>query len=104
MLFRIALAAVALLFSFGTLFIAIWIVVPGPIYRLFMVSVAGKEFSLWFSLTSLIGIVLGIVALRSGSRVAGILAVVCGIIALLITAIPTLQALSVAQQEHVPLS
>ncbi len=104
MILRIALAAVALLFSVGTLFIATWIVVPGPIYRLFMLSVAGKEFSLWFSLTSLIGIVLGIVALRNGSHVAGIIAIICGVIALFLTAIPTLQARSVAQQEHVPLS
>jgi acetyl esterase/lipase len=101
---RGVLAGGALLCCALAFAIVLWIVVPAPVYRLWQVAVGASEWSLWFGLLALVGVILAVAALTQGSRVVGGLALGLGIAALGIAAVPTVQALGVARANGVPLS
>ena len=77
-----------LLVSLGTLLTTVWIVVPAPFYWLWRVSVGAIEWSLWLALAGLLGALLGTAARKYGGRRAGLVSIVCGLLAMGLAAIP----------------
>ena len=104
MLLRTALVAAGLVMTLVALFALVWTVVPGVTYRLFMLSVGAAELSVWVGAVALGGMLLAGVAMRLGSWVAAPFALVAGVTALILAAIPPVQALGVARREGTPLS
>jgi acetyl esterase/lipase len=101
---RTAIILISLILSIGTLLIMIWSVVPQPNSILFRVSVGAAEWSLWFGAAALIGVCLGAWANTLGHSRLASFALVCGLIAILLAAIPPTQAVRVALREGVALS
>ncbi len=104
MYLRASLAMTGPLLSLGALLTTVWIVVPAPFYWLWRVSVGATEWSLWLALAGLLGALLGTAARQYGGRRAGLVSIVCGLLAMGLAAIPPLQAHGVAAQERVQLS
>src|SRR5919199_1004581 len=91
MLLRVALGTIGALLGLATFFITLWIIAPPPTTRLWLLSVAATEWSLWFGLAGLLGAAVGAVALTLGGRVLGPIGIAGGSIALVLSAIPPLQ-------------
>jgi acetyl esterase/lipase len=104
MLLRVALGTIGSLVGLAALFVTLWIVVPAPTTRLWILSVGATEWSLWFGLAGLLGAAVAAVALRLGSRVLGLIGIASGLIAMILAAIPPLQAARVAAREDVSIS
>lgn len=101
---RIVLLTLAILCSAFAAFATLWIAVPAPTSLLWQLAVGASEWSLWFGLLGLIGAVLAVAARGAGSRWAWGVALVLGVFAIGLTAVPPLQAIGVAQANDVPLS
>ena len=93
-----------LVLSSIAVFISVWIVLPAPHYRLWQLAVAASEWSLWLGVLGVLGAVLGIAARSAGSRWVWAVALVLGVIAAVIAAVPPWQASRVARANDVPLS
>ncbi len=98
----------ALLFSVFAMFGTLWIVAPAPAYQLWLVAVVASEWSLWFGVIGLLGVVFSFLTLAKGERraivVAAIAASVLGMLATVLTLIPPSQAWRVAHANDVHLS
>lgn len=101
---RILLSSFALVCSAAAFAITLWIVAPAPIYRLWLVAVGASEWSLWFGVLGLLGIVLSGQALRTGSRVIPWIALGLGALAVGFALVPPLQSLRAARANGVALS
>lgn len=104
MVSRMLLSTIALVFGGGALLLNLFSVVPIPIYRLWPISIGAIELSLWLGVAGMLGALLGLVALRTGSTTTGTIALVCGLLAFGLGLIPPLRARTTAAQQGVPLS
>jgi acetyl esterase/lipase len=95
----------ALLCGGGAFLFTVWIVVPAPHYRLWLVAVGASEWSLWLGALGLAGACFGLIA-----RVAGVkrgltsLAFALAFVSLLLSLIPPLTAWREARSRHLQLS
>lgn len=92
------LSLIASAAAFGA---AIWIVVPAPIYEIWLLSVAASEWSLALSALALGGIAGALIFGRGKTRAATIF---LGSVAFLISLYPVVSAFAAAQKHNVPLS
>ncbi len=100
---RLTLVGVALLCSALAFLLAVLIIVPAPAYRLWQVAVVVSEWSLWVGLLGGLGAVLGLVAVKQGTRW-GRLAIAQGLLAVAIASVPSLQAQQIARANNINLS
>lgn len=101
---HLARPSIALSCSLLALFFTMWILVPAPLTVIWLVSVISSEWSLFFGLIALIGIVLGWLANRKQRSRAGTLAVACGLLAMVFMSYPLVTSLSTADNHDVQLS
>jgi acetyl esterase/lipase len=101
---RIVLLTLALLCSGFAVFATMWIVVPALTGWLWALSVGASEWSIWLGLLGLLGAILSVAARSAGSRWVWGIALVLGVIAVVLAAVPPLQAIGVARANEVPLS
>ncbi len=101
---RIVLLTLALLCSGFAAFVTLWIVIPALTSWLWALSVGASEWSIWFGLFGLLGAILGVAARSAGSRWAWAVALILGVVAIVIAAVPPLQAVRVARANDVSLS
>jgi acetyl esterase/lipase len=85
-------------------FFSLWIIVPAPLYVLWLAGIAGTEWSLWWGLLGLVGISCGVLAYQTGSRVSGKIGVLLGAFAAGISLLPLTACIPIAQQQNTPLS
>ncbi|MBC8103438.1 MAG: alpha/beta hydrolase [Cytophagales bacterium] len=85
-------------------FFTLWIVLPAPLYALWIVGIAGTELSLWWGLLGVAATVLGILARRAGAWQAGGTAAAFGLFAMAVSLVPLLQSLPTARRNGVALS
>lgn len=95
----------AWLFTLIALLAAIWIVVPAPDYRIWLLAVAAGEWSLWIGAIALLGIAAGLLkrALYGGGK-SWIVSTFVGSIALAIALYPFFSVVSLAHQRQTSLS
>lgn len=98
------LAFFALLFASLAAFFTIWLVVPPPLYPLWIVSLVGSECSLWPGMLGALGAALGIWLVRRGAPRPGITAIVLGAASACLALIPLLECIPIARQNGVTLS
>ncbi len=101
---RNVLLTLALVCSGFAAFVTLWVVVPALTGWLWALAVGASEWSIWFGLLGLIGAMLGIAARSAGSRWAWAVALMLGVFAVVIAAVPPWQAVRVARANDVPLS
>jgi len=101
---RIVLLTLALLCSGVAAFVTMWIVVPALTGWLWQLAVGASEWSIWFGVLGLLGTILAFAARSAGSRWAWVMALLLGVVALVLAAVPPLQAMGVARANDVPLS
>lgn len=101
---RNVLLTLALLCSGFAAFATLWIVLPALTGWLWQLAVGASEWSLWLGLIGVLGAALAIAARSAGSRWAWSVALVLGVIAVVIAAVPPIQAARVARANDVPLS
>ncbi|HEX6291647.1 MAG TPA: alpha/beta hydrolase [Herpetosiphonaceae bacterium] len=101
---RLMLVIPGLLCSLGAIVITLWIVVPAPLYQLWLVAVGASEWSLWFGAIGLAGAGFGLAALALGSRWPASIALVLGLSAAAIALVPLLQSQPVARANDLQLS
>ena len=96
----------SVLFSVIALFAVIWIVIPAPVYNLWLFSVATSEWSLGFGALALLGVLFGSIGFQitNESRKYSLFSILTGAIAVLISLYPPGSALLTAQKENIPLS
>lgn len=94
----------ALLCGATALFLTLWIVVPAPLPVLWLVAVLASEWSLYFGLIALAGVLLGSVAVRRTWTRMGTVAVGSGGLALALAAYPPIVTMPVAAVHTVDLS
>ncbi len=83
----------------------LWIIFPAASYTLWLISVVGSEWSLWFGTLGLTGAMLGLYVHARGSwRVVGITSLVFGLCAAAISLYPFLSVREVASTHNVSLS
>ena len=83
----------------------VWILVPAPFYHVWLYAVAVSEWSLWFGIIALFGVILALFdySFNKNSGVA-IVAVIIGVTAFLISLYPLFSSLKVAREKNVSLS
>jgi acetyl esterase/lipase len=101
---RLTLATLALLCSCSALLITLWIVVPAPLYQLWLVAVGASEWSLWFGALGLTGAGFALVAFAAGSRWPAVVAVTLGLLAAVFALIPPFRSQPVARANTIRLS
>jgi acetyl esterase/lipase len=101
---RLALVSFAFALSGGALLITLWIVVPAPLYQLWLVAVGASEWSLWFGALGLTGAALGLIAISLGSRWPAWIALGWGLLAVALALVPPLESWPVARAIEAPLS
>ena len=96
----------AVLFSVSALFAVVWIIVPAPVYHLWLFSVLAGEWSLGFGALASIGVFLGFLWFRFAheSRKFSFFSIMTGAVAVLISLYPLGSAFLTAQKEKIPLS
>jgi acetyl esterase/lipase len=83
----------------------VWIIVPAPDYRIWLLSVAASEWSLWFGALALLGIIGGLFSRKfNGQGKLSLAALLVGGLAFIISLYPFFSALSIARQRNVSLS
>ena len=92
------LSVLPLLLNSTVLLAIIWIIVPAPAYNVWLFSVAAGEWSLWFGMTALAGIIFGLFN-RNGNLWLASLTI--GSIAFIISLYPLFSVVSVARQQNV---
>lgn len=96
--------AIALFCSLLPLLLTIWIVVRAP-HRLFwLISIVTGEWSLFFGIFALLGVVTGIFTVRNDALITGFSTIIIGTIAASICLYPLVSMLPVASSEGVGLS
>ena len=98
------LPAVGLTFAGIALFATIWTVLPAPTYALWLLSVAATEWSIYFGLAGVVAAVLGGAAYRKGARRSGACAMALGVATFVLSLLPLLSVLPVAERNGVSLS
>jgi acetyl esterase/lipase len=102
---RRILIALALACGGSSLFFTSWIVVPAPLYSLWLVAVGASEWSLWFGALGLAGVGLSLLARAAGiSRGWAWLALMTGALSVLLSLFPPLNAWRVAGGRDLQLS
>jgi acetyl esterase/lipase len=101
---RLSLASLALGLSLIAVLITLWIVVPAPLYQLWLVAVGASEWSLWFGALGLTGAGFGLIALALGSRWPASIAIGLGLFAAVLSLVPPFESRTVARANNVPLS
>ncbi|GAC1403129.1 MAG: hypothetical protein NVSMB56_18110 [Pyrinomonadaceae bacterium] len=99
-MFHTLLNAIALLCALLPLFAALWIVLPAPFYRLWLVSVAASEWGFWLALMTFLGV--GVLAFQY--RVSLIVALAASVLTIGLALVPYLQSRNVARANKVELS
>jgi acetyl esterase/lipase len=94
----------SLLFGASALVSVVWILIPAPHYYVWLYSVAVSEWSLWFGIIALLGIILALLDYGFYKNGVAIIAVIIGAIAFLISLYPFLTTLAVAREKNVSLS
>lgn len=103
--FSRALNFLALLSSVTALILAVWIIVPAPLYAVWLLSVAASEWSLGLCALGLFGVLYGLVAhTLGGRRRISRVSIVCGALAIACALAPPLSALRTANRHDVRLS
>ncbi len=88
-----------------TLLSLIWLIVPAPLYNVWLFSVAASEWSLWFGLVALGGVILAILhRLINSSGNLWIISLIFGGGALLISLYPYFSSVKPSRQGNVSLS
>lgn len=82
----------------------LWVIVPAPLYDLWLVAVVASEWSLYVGSVGLCGAALGAAAARRGRMWAGGGALLCGALATVLSFYPLLSTLPVAAAYGVRLS
>jgi acetyl esterase/lipase len=95
------MALLALFCSVSSFLFTVWIVVPAPATALWLVSVISSEWSLYFGLLAVVGVVLGLRGRRVGTRN---LTIGLGLMALIFSAYPAVVSWPVAASNGVGLS
>lgn len=104
-MFRRLLIALALACGVVALFFTLWIVVPAPLYNLWLVAVAASEWSLWFGALGLAGVGFSLGARAAGvSRALTRLALVPCALSVLLSLFPPLSAYREANARGLTLS
>ena len=94
-----------LIINLTALAAVIWIIVPAPDYRIWLLSVAASEWSLWFGALALLGIAGGLFSWRfNGQGKLSSAALLIGSLAFIISLYPFFSVLSIARQRNVSLS
>lgn len=101
---RFVLVGFGLVLSVSAFLITLWIVMPAPLYQLWLVAVGASEWSLWFGALGLLGAGLSIASLNLGSRWPAWIAIGCGLLAAAFALVPPLQSRPVARANQTPLS
>ena len=102
---RLLLNVISLLLTAIALLAVAWIVVPAPDYRVWLVSVAASEWSLWFGAAALLGIVAALCKrIFYGGGKSYFVSMIVGGIALAISLYPFLSVVSLAREHNVSLS
>jgi acetyl esterase/lipase len=101
---RRLLSALSLVCGGAAAFFAVWIVVPAPLYVLWLTGIAGTEWSLWWGLLGLVGAVAGVRAYRVSARREGATGIALGVFAAGASLVPLFQSIPVARQNGVALS
>ena len=96
----------SLLFSVTALFAVVWIIVPAPIYNLWLFSVLTSEWSLGFGALALLGILFGVLGFQSArqSKKFNFFPIIIGAFAILISLYPLCSTFLTAKKEGVSLS
>jgi acetyl esterase/lipase len=104
MLRRTLITLALLCGGIGILF-AVWIVIPAPLYTLWLVAVAASEWSLWLGALGLAGACLSLLARAAGSsrRLARI-ALALGVVSVSLSLVPPLTVWREARARNLPLS
>ncbi len=83
----------------------VWILVPAPFYHVWLYSVAVSEWSLWFGIIALFGVILAVIDYSFHKNInVAIIAVIIGVTAFLISLYPFFSSLKVAREKNVSLS
>ena len=82
-----------------------WIVVPAPDYRIWLLSVAASEWSLWFAALALLGICAALLSRKfNGKGKLSLASMLVGSLAFVISLYPFFSVLSIARERDVSLS
>lgn len=95
---------IALFLSSIALFLTIWIVIRAPHRILWLISIITSEWSLYFGLVALVGVILGIFTVQGGAPAAGYAAIGLGALGMLISLYPLIVTAPVASSNGVSLS
>jgi len=94
----------AIVCSAAALFMELWVIVPAPIYHLWLIAVLASEWSLHIGFVGLGGALLGAFTARRGRGAYAGLAVLCGMLAFAISLYPLLSAWRAAASHKVEIS
>jgi len=95
----------AIVLTFIALLSVIWIIVPAPDYRVWLFSVAVGEWSLWFGALALIGLISGLIARATvGKNKLGVVSLIIGSVAFVISLYPLFSTLPIASEQGVSFS
>ncbi len=101
---HLARPSIALSFSLFALFFTMWILVPAQLTVLWLVAVVSSEWSLFFGVFAVVGIILGWLTNRKKRSRAGTFAVASGMLALVFVSYPIVTGFSTANNHGVELS
>lgn len=106
---RLLLLILALLCSVSAALLTIWIVVPAPVQRLWMVALGASEWSLWFGALGLLGVVFSLLVLSARAaaadgRTLAWIALALGILSIVCAMYPPLSAWRAAREQNLHLS
>ena len=101
---RWLLATLVLLWTGLGLFLALMIVLPAPHLALWFVAVLVEESSLFLAAFALVGIALAGLVYRIGAHKASLVAAAFGVVTIVLSMVPVVQALQTASSEGVSLS
>lgn len=85
-------------------FFAVWILVPAPLYFLWLAGVVGTEWSLWWGVLGLARAGVGLWTLRTGAGTKGRTGILLGVLTAAVSLVPLLQSIRTARQQNVALS
>ena len=99
------LIALALVCSGAAFLLTIWIVLPAPLYDLWLVAVGASEWSLWLGALGALGACFSLLTrIVGGSRRLSTVALALGGLSVLLSLYPPLSAWREARARHLPLS